>query len=86
MLQLDGPLVPVSDFLGVEVSTMGLDVHELSHSHVDLEDNREVITCHSKATSRLQTKSSLGLDSQYNTAFIQVQTVLHKRYISRYVS
>ena len=36
--------------------------------------------------SRLQTKSSLRLDSQYNVAFIHVQTVLRKRYISRYVS
>ena len=36
--------------------------------------------------SRLQTKSSLRLDSRYNTAFIQVQTVLRKHYISRYVS
>ena len=31
-------------------------------------------------------KSSLRLDSRYNVAFIQVQTVLYKHYISRYVS
>ena len=51
----------------------------------DLEGNR---SNHSslKQQSRLQMKSSLRLDSRYNTAFIQVQTVLRKHYISRYVS
>ena len=40
----------------------------------------------SRQQSRLQTKSSLRLDSRYNTAFIHIQTVLRKRYISGYVS
>ena len=52
----------------------------------DLERQLRVITRSSQQRSRLQTKSSLRLDSRYNTAFIQVQTVLRKRYISRYVS
>ena len=64
----------------------GCDVHELSRSNADLEGNANN---HSKVCSNrveLQTKSSLRLDSRYNGAFIQVQTVLRKRYISRYVS
>ena len=51
----------------------------------DLEGNKNNHSS-SRARSRLQTKSSLRLDSRYNAAFIQVQTVLRKRYISRYVS
>ena len=52
----------------------------------DLERHLRVNTRSSQQRSRLQTKSSLRLDSRYNAAFIQVQTVLRKRYISRYVS
>ena len=64
----------------------GRDVLELSRSSADLEGN---VSNHSKVRSNrveLQTKSSLRLDSRYNAAFIHVQTVLRKRYISRYVS
>ena len=44
---------------------------------------------HSRFTAtrvELQMKSSLRLDSRYNTSFIHAQIVLRKRYISRYVS
>ena len=64
----------------------GCDVRELSHSNADLEGNK---SNHSRFVANrveLQTKSSLRLDSRYNTSFIHVQIVLRKRYISRYVS
>ena len=52
----------------------------------DLGGNKSNYSKFAAKQSRLQTKSSLRLDSRYNAAFIQVQTVLRKRYISRYVS
>ena len=63
---------------------IGLHV-QLSH-YTDLERVTRGNHSNSKATSRLQTKSSLGLNLQYNAAFIQVQTVVRKCYISGYIS
>ena len=72
---------------GVEVATRLWSRHSRAKSFgADLEWQLRVSTRSSQQRSRLQTKSSLRLDSRYNTAFIQVQTALRKRYINRYVS
>ena len=56
--------------------SFGADLEGNKSNHLKVRSNRV----------ELQTKSSLRLDFRYNAAFIQVQTVLRKRYISRYVS
>ena len=86
LLWLDGPFVHFNQISRVEVAMTLVGRLQAKSLYVDLEDNFRENYSRFKATSQLQTKSSLRLDSQYNMAFIQVQTVLCKRYISRYVS
>ena len=44
MLRLDRPFILFFEFLESKSQHCGLDVHKLSHSCVDLEDNKKVIT------------------------------------------
>ena len=64
----------------------GCNARELSRSSADLEGSENNRWEFVASRVELQTKSSLRLDLRYSEAFIQVQTVLRKRYINRYVS
>ena len=86
MLRLDGPFGPRWFSRGEVATKRRLRRSRAESFDADLEGNK---SNHSKFVANrveLQMKSSLRLDSRYSGAFIQVQTVLRKRYISRYVS
>ena len=89
MLRLDRPFGPQWSFVDSGVRSRnktGVGLLLAKSFSADLGGNKSNHSRFEATRSRLQTKSSLRLDSRYNAAFIQVQTALRKRYISRYVS